>query len=410
MKNIVSLIILLSLVSCSKSRSGEDKSHGNQNAQKNTAFFKEIGAVTPYTDNGPNKKMKECIYKSENKDSCKLNELSLIGMEKNEITINDVLDRTLVSHKFLGDNFKSLLIKLNNKDLLKMFGAVNAIIISDKVTPSFYWSRTGAIYLSADYFWLTKEEGEKLYKKMDPRADYGQKFKFSIREKTVQNGANIHRGLWQDTRSINDIELPTTKLLFHELTHANDYFPKSLYKNSPLDKSKTYLEVSGDRYRKYGLLSDQFENSLASKTLLDLGRIAFHGEKETEDQLDLDAYDIAKEIEDDVAVAYYSYSSPREDLAMLVETLLMMRFYNIDKYITVVKFPKNNFKPTNEFQYPLAWGMKNKILETKTFERALYGAKAIFEDYDSSIYMNILDKKEVNIIPENTSYWDILKF
>ena len=71
-----------------------------------------------------------------------------------------------------------------------------------------------------------------------------------------------------NSRTYNEMFFPVVRLLFHELAHANDYFPPSFYRESKtLDLTQTYREISNDRYYNYKLISDNQPSQLASDTL-----------------------------------------------------------------------------------------------------------------------------------------------
>jgi len=395
MKVLLSSIILLTLVSCGKKDSPLDNSHGTINAQKNTAFFEEIGALTPYTSTGPNAEMLDCVYKDKYEDSCKLSKLSLIGMDTNQVKINDILDRTLVSHKFLGDNFKRLLEESkDNADLFDMFGAVNTIVISDKVTPSFYWAQTGAIYLSAEYFWLSQTQYDILKKKKDPRSAYGRKFKFDIYSSSKIDGESIHRKFRTVPRELADIEKPVVRLLFHELAHANDFFQKSFYRNRLLNKNLSYIDSAIQRMEKDDLISMKLETKPTSEEMLGLAQVAFRGEKETQEQLDYTAEEVADFFDNDLAVAYYSYSSPREDLAMLMESILMMRHFNVDRTTFIYKIEEDETTiEENDYKETLIYRSTNRVLKENIFNRALYGLSQVLPGYNQYLYQEMRTKK-----------------
>jgi hypothetical protein len=96
-----------------------------------------------------------CVYSNQLNDSCTINDLPLIGQLSNELNTETILDRVLVSHDWMGDNFAAFLAQMDpNSDFARLLQSVTAIVISYDVCPSFYWVVTGAIYLDPDDLWL----------------------------------------------------------------------------------------------------------------------------------------------------------------------------------------------------------------------------------------------------------------
>jgi hypothetical protein len=116
------------------------------------AVTSPASADSPYAN-----QLRDCVFSNTRSESCTLGTLPLLGMDTRNPTIDDVMDRVLVSHEWMGTRFRDLLEALPDDMLLLMRG-VTAVVISSDVRPSFYWTRTGAIYLDPDYIWLTPEE------------------------------------------------------------------------------------------------------------------------------------------------------------------------------------------------------------------------------------------------------------
>ena len=406
-KSFFMYLLLVLIVGCSKGRS-IPQDHGAISALENKAFFEEIGVVKPYNIDSPfAEAVSECIYNIEEENSCSLSKLPLIGMSNHKITVNNILDRTVTSHKSFGKAFEQVLLKLN-PEIIQMFGSVNSIVISDKINPSFYYSSSGAIYLSGKYFWSNTDEAEVDISANDPKAAYGTSLQFGKGSDYVSNNKSIYYRSKNNSRTFDEIFLPVVRLLLHELTHANDYFPKSLYKEiSALDLTQTYKKISYNRFINSQLLSDNQPTQLRSDVLLHFGKILYQGKPETkEDNLVL-AIDIANEFKKDVASDFYSYSSTREDLAMSVEESLMLYYFDVYRYVVVFKYPYSNFIIPEDYDYPIVWGQKSRILVPAIKERVLYAIENVL----GHKVRKKVDKKLENLssveIPADTS-WDDL--
>ncbi len=376
-KLILVYLLLLLAFGCSKSKSIPGD-HGTESALKNKSFFEKVGQVKPYNVNSKfADAMKECIYADTSEKSCSLSKLPLLGISKKQITVDDILDRTMISHDFLGVAFKKALQQMY-PEILQMFGSVNSIVISDKINPSFYYINSGAIYLSAYFFWKNLEEREITTTVKDYRSDFGTSLQFGYSNYYRKNNQSINYTADRTIRTDTEIFFPIIFLLFHELSHANDFFPRSFYNNSTsIDMTQTYEEISYDRYDNNKLISSNQPSDLTSVKLLHLAEVLFGGEPPTEEDNLLLAVDVANEFKKEKATVLYSFFSPFEDLASNAEESMMLYYYNIYKYVKIFKYPYSNFIVPNDYHYQVVWGQKGRVLEPEIKVRALYAIENI---------------------------------
>lgn len=365
--------------SCAKKK--EVQTHGDKAAKLNKSFFDNVGEVKSYLEGAPFAgALERCVYLYENAKGCTIEDLPLIGQGKSIITVDDILERTLTSHKFLADNFSKFLKKYSNEDIMSLFGSVNAIVISDQVKPSFYWGKTGAIYLSGDYFWMLEKELSKLKSKVDERVNYGSKFNFKALKAVAKNGQSIFKNLKKPTRTLEDIKLPLMRLLFHELTHANDYYPKSFYSQISKYDTRAYYDLFKTRLNNYELISDKIPWKLNSEILKGLGKVSFKGKKETSSQLRISANKFIREFKKDAAVAYYSYATSREDFAMLMEQFFMLAHFDVESYTAVLDTSYEKVTKKNIDNFPIKWAVKNRVLNTVILDRASFGLREMIPE------------------------------
>jgi hypothetical protein len=384
---LASLFLLLS-VGCSKDQTIPGD-HGNENALKNKAFFEQVGALQLANPNGfYAEKLQTCVYANTSDKSCVIKDLPLIGMTTATITVNDILDRTLYTHAFMLTAFKEVLQRLN-PEVLQMFGSVNAIVLSNKVNPSFYLSYSGAIYLSGNYFWSNYDEWKVSNEAKDPRASYGIDLQFSTDFDFVRNKKSINDRASSSTKTYDEMVMPLSRLFFHELTHANDFFPRSLYSGSSLDARKTYQKIAFERFSSDSLVSSKQPSHLSSSRLWRLGDILYHGETPTAEDKNLLAVEVADEFKNEKAVDMYAFSTEREDLAMSAESMLMKYYYDVSRFIVFIKYPHADFVPPKDYDYPIVWGQKDRVLVPEIKERALY---AVENDLGTAIRGRVEEK------------------
>ncbi len=342
MKILILFVTLLVLASCGskKSNARTELVQGNQEAIQNKDFFETSGYVHAVTLNKElEKNLQKCIYAIEENNSCKISELPLLRYSFKETDnkvdlIKKINERLLVSHPFLQRNFLNLLNELPI-ELLKMFGAVNAIVIADNISPSFYMPVTGAIYFNAQYFWLNQAEKNQLYSKKDYRSDFGKELKFD----TYSPRRGKTESLWSIREkpevTIDQLKVYTSRVIIHELSHANDYFPEDLSAEIKLREEETYDAISLDMIMGKKKLSSRMPNQVTNEVLLKVGKILFRGEEASAEILKMTAkvfWDLFKK---ERVADIYALSSHAEDLAMINESVMMNYYYSIE-YSNVV--------------------------------------------------------------------------
>lgn len=411
MKNLIAktshIFIFIFVIACSKSQSIPGD-HGAKSALENKTFFDRVGDVKSFRTTSYSEKMEVCVYADTNEKSCIISELPLIGLSKEKITIDNILDRTLVSHEFLGETFKQVLLKLN-PEMLQMFGAVSSIVISDRINPSFYYSRTGTIYLSGHFFWKNASERKLLSQVRDNREGVGFPLQFFFDGGYMKNGNPITERAQRDIQTYDEMSINVARLLFHELTHANDFFPELLYKGQNFDLSKTYQKVAFERFINNELQSDKQPSQLSSKLLQRVGQVLFQQEEATAEDSAVLAEEVVKEFKNDVATDDYAYSTTREDFAMIAEEALMLYYYEASRYLCIVKLPEAHFVPPENYVYQIAWGEKRRVLEPKIKTRAHFALESNLGSEIGKKIMNKLDEYNPVEIPANSNWEDIAK-
>lgn len=413
--NLIFILLLIFLSACAP----KDEKIDVQTQiiiEKNSEFFDDYGRVFTY-ENGPyNKMLLKCAYVKDRNNSCPINELPLIGQTDKKITIKSILNRTLVSHKELGDTFKAALLELNSDILYNMFGSVTSIIISDKINPSFYHPYTGAIYISARYLWTNENMKKLAFNTVDSRENAVSSTRwaslnYEILEVYLLNNRSIRASTYVVSRDISELKTDLFKLLIHELTHANDYFPKSYYDEmSSSEKEEKIGLICLDRFRKKQLISHQFPTSPINQNLYLYARVLFHGHDLKSTNLEsFNSTDIANFFSSDLAVDMYGYSTTLEDLATLVTDYILLGELGVEKKISLITHPSNNFTIPSDYTYKIAWGSKNRILKNEIIERANYGMSKIFPELNlDQYYVDKLSKYKHEEKFEDMSWRDFL--
>lgn len=348
----------------------------------NAYFDDRVANVFPYNSTSPYAdSIVGCVYSNTLSSSCTLSTLPLLAANSEALSINDIMDRLVVSHEWMGDRFLDFLVENDdNDDFKNLLRATTAIVISYDVRPSFYWAATGAIYLDPDNFWLTPDERDTINEAPDFRSDFGKELQFVMPWRYVKDNDYADNYFPIDsrtTRTSSDGFYRLASLLYHELAHANDFFPSTEWFTH--DDTSRVLDAA---------VSTNFESDglaviypLQSSEMRALASVSFSGESATPDQKNYTPSDIETFFSPDRATGYYAYSSEREDYALLFEELMMQSRFNVFRDVAITNLPTGDDIFASD--YIVTWGQRGRIGEEEIKERVLYSAERVLPEFNS---------------------------
>ena len=324
-----------------------------------------------------------CVYSTQLQQTCEIVDLPLIGQMNNAENISSVMDRVVVSHDWMGKNFETFLTQADpNSDFIKLLQSVTAVVISYDVRPSFYWVATGAIYLDPEYLWLTPEQRDSINEAPDYRSDFGNELQFIMPWRYVKDNNYAYSSVERterQTRSIADITPSLASLLYHELAHANDFFPRSVHDTLI---GPTLIDDFYRRTDSNSLVSDQLQNvdPLTSSEMYGLASVSFQGTDANATQKAYLPSDITSFFLTDHANDFYAYSSTREDAAMLFEESFMSHRYQIQRDVAV----------TDATDLIVDWGQRGRVGSAELLNRAAFVIDEIMPEVDGKTLLNAL--------------------
>ena len=391
MKFLSCICLVLILASCTNGGKGPDKG---------VSFtFPDLSRIYPYVENSAySAQLKPCINISTGEGSCHLNQLPLIGMEFDQPTVEQIMQRVLVSHDWMGLRFQEYLSEAP-PEILTLLKATSAIVIASNIRPSFFSRSSGAIYLDSYFFWLNNEEKATVTKSSDYRSSFGQYLPFKLRTRNLINNefAYTYPSLnGNEERPLEDIIISTSRVILHELAHANDCVQTQNMVNISDDQSYYSLLNSqkNDNQCAYQKLTDF--SPLNSDIWKSLGRVLFHGFEETADQISMSPRSAGETFGADDALDFYSYSTEREDTAISFEVLMLKKLFNVDLDVYVV--PSYTVDSCN---IPVAWGERGRIAIPSVYARAEFVSEIMLPDMDlNALYQSLPASFE---IPEGSS-------
>ena len=345
------------------------------------AFLPSIGIVTSedmfaFNANSPYKQaLESCVYNNVNARSCNFSQLPLIGQVHDMPTVDDILDRTVVSHPWMGERFRGYLEQsAAGQDMLALLRGVTAVVISYDIRPSFYWTATGAIYLDARNFWGTAAERDTLNEAPDFRSNFGSTLQVGVFWRYVKDNQPYMPGQRfsineRESRTFEALEADISWLMYHELGHANDFFPPSLWPS--LSMSTNPLAA----FRANGTDSDSMIQSfpLTSAQLKDLAQVSFAGQDPNTAQRGYTGDDIQRFFEPDSASSYYSYLNEREDYATLFERFMMQYRLGASADVGIINTVDN---PT----FDVTWGQRDRFNDPKVQDRLRFTVNRVYPE------------------------------
>ena len=334
---------------------------------------------------------------------CSVEDLPFIAMQTSAPSSEDIMQRVIVSHDWMGERFEQLLARLPS-EIYTLLGSVTAIVIADNIRPSFYWTGSGAIYLDPADLWLTNKEKASVKKDADYRQNYGSLLQYNFFHRFVLNDEaayDYYSLSGTEERNLGDITIPMASLLFHELAHANDYVPQD--KMDLIQKQqKTWQAINSlSDYQTQNRLAAEYP--LQSTTLLDHAKIVYKGATANDQQQQQSGEILGEMMEQEGANHLYAYSTHAEDVAMLFQATMVKKSYNIDMDSAFVENPKGD--NLNCSDYNVNWGMRNKIAESNTQIRAQFVAESLLPNTNFNAFFN--DLTDFQFFPEQTDWCDI---
>ena len=352
----------------------------NEAAITSQYFDEPIARTFAYKENSPYAdSIEACVYSNQLTSPCATSKLPLLGQISGSTAKDKIMDRVLVSHQWMGDNFGTFIDQMDpNSDFANLLQSVTSVVISYDVRPSFYWVVTGAIYLDPSDLWLLAEERDVINEAADFRSNFSNELAFIMPWRYVKNNeyvSSITPRSTRTNRTLTQLSPDLSSLLYHELAHANDFFPSSIQSSLGID-NQTLLDHYQRRTDAAALISDKVSAQfpLSSDEMFNLAKVSFRGETATSVQKGYHPSQITQFFANDIANDYYAYSSKREDTAMLFEEAMMSHRYGILRDMGVTDRPENASAST----IIVDWGQRGRIGQNSLQDRAAFVLDGIF--------------------------------
>lgn len=365
--------------------SGEDWNTGNDSG------WPAIADAFPYAGNSPFASAVEACVKTADA-GCTLATLPFIGTSAPVPGVADIMDRVLVSHDWMGSRFEEVLNRMP-AHVLSLFRPVTAIVIDADVRPSFYMGDTGALYIDPMYLWSTNAEKQTVSRDADYRSSFSADLAFIAGWRYVRDNAYAYTdpgaGLLDDSeRTLDDIVLSFSRLLYHELAHANDILPWAYAASLPDHYTTHDAWTELVPYMLWKRLEADYP--LTSEELADLAEVMFGGRAPTVDEQAVQADYVGAVFDLDRANDHYSYYTPREDVAMLFEETMMAYDHGIQRDVGYIIRTDSDYCD----DYLVGWGVRGRIGQSQVRQRAQLVATTLLPDVDFSAFFAALEPQQ----------------
>ena len=360
----------------------------NSNVQvvtEDVPFISRVADVFLYNANSPaGEKLIECAYSNSSRyDVCTFADSPLIAQVTTTPTVEDIMDRVIVSHKWMGDQFKKFLENYDtNDDFKNLLRATTAIVISYDIRPSFYNPTSAAIYLDPSDLWETPAQRDTMNQAPDYRAGFGAELQFEMPWRYVKNNDYAYFSYplrYRASRSLADAEYSFASLLYHELAHANDYFPSTSWLT--YSNTRTIYDALVEVYNANQILSDYLQDNYpldslyaagGSNELTKLAQVRFRDPSlVTQQQIDYTMSDVATMFKTEGAPQFYSYSSTREDLAILFDGFMMSARYDVSRDVAV----------SDQSYSQIVWGQRGRMGESWIKPRMSFVSNRVLPEF-----------------------------
>jgi len=365
------------------------------------------------TDGAYSSVIKGCAEAYYVEDLCSLTTLPLLGQEKAVPTKDMIMQRVLVSHKWMGDRFAQMLDILED-DIKILLANARVIIIDSDLSVSGYGG-DGRIKITPDYLWMTTQEAQTLISSSDENTDDTEntdkqdnsikKLQFDPFWIWSKDNSSAYNSISSDSntpRSTDDIKYLMAYSLYYSLSLAKNLIPKDGF--SALNQSKSLYSNYIDNEANWISTRLYSNTPLTSDKLIHLADVYYNDTNATQEDTTLNAEDVGRLFEDEGASSFYGYNGKLADIGQLFSETMLKYHYNVDSDVGFT----NRRDSDSCTDYILGWGEYNRIASPLVKPRAEFVANEILPTVNwSEFFASSVGESRPMSIGDNTcNLWD----
>jgi hypothetical protein len=386
---LASTLALTQLTACGggggSTSSPQTQDGGGSNFEPQPAILASYNTNTAFASN-----IVACVTTT----TCTLETLPLIGNADDTPTIDQIMDQLVVSDDWMAQRFRDML-EASPAQMLTLFRAVTAVVISSDIRPSHYKNSTGAIYIDPALLWQTNAEKGTIDQTPDFRSNFGKDLQFVRVWRFVIDNDYAWRSFsltGTEERTFDDTFVLASWVFYHELAHANDCVtPQNM---ASFDQGQTFSANISAQMAAGTCVYQQLtsQNPLLSQTWLNLAQVFYQGAASTTEQRAMTSVAAGDAFALDHAIDAYSYSSVREDVAMAFEAVMMKIQFNADRDMAIIP----QFTDFSCDNAQIKWGQRGRIALPEVKIRSEFVTDIILGDAAlDDFYQNL--PQEINI-------------
>ncbi|MBD1390441.1 hypothetical protein IC617_13450 [Neiella sp. HB171785] len=407
-KKLSTLLIALPLMLLAACGGGGGSStSSDNNNDNNSGPSTTLASIYPYQDSAYSGVLNDCVRAYQDELSCFVDVLPPLGIGDDDVTIEDIMSRVVVSHDWMGQRFERFLQQAS-PSMIAMFEPLTAVVIAFDIRPAFYHPLTGAMYIDPAFLWLSPAEYASIDDSPDYRSGFGNELALDTGWRYVNSHGNYittsNFSDGNDSRTFDDIIPGITNLLFHELAHANDFLPPDIRNELllPLGDDSFFDvidQVFADKQSIQQRVTEPFP--LINNTLKTLASVLFGGEDASNNLLQLSAAEAGQMFAIDGASDMYNYYTSAEDVAMLFEEAMMS--YSMAALRDVAFLNNDN---DNYCDQTIGWAQRGRIGEFQVNSRAQMVVSLMLPEQAEQVNAHLADLAPAQVIPSGLQWCD----
>ena len=343
-----------------------------------------INEAKIFNTNSPYKANLLRCAQSSFRSPCSLGELPLLGQQTQNPSIQNVMDRVVITHDWTGYRFQQILERLPRQVLQLFKPAAIVYIGSDTEFTHFEFDR--AIFnINIDEIWVNATEKKAVLVGDERLATFTETgLRFEPRFRWMKDSVNAYSGLFGTERDAEQMLLLLGRSIYYDLALPNNRLSGERF--NALEDTQLPLDVlafdastaiSTELYSNASLTTD-------SSNLYLLADVQY-GSEEISASLSSEfrAAGVGAEIAAQGKPRFFSFTAKENDLATLFELAMVKMVHRVYLDVALVDaFDGPAILGCDD--YKIGWGVRNRIAAPRVSARAKFVVESLIGQSDET--------------------------